>query len=297
MTCVVCSAGSRLKREDWPFTPPGGIQRPRGQLPGGSGYGLLIVAQLGGQGFSDFRHASRVSCSELLCVRERQAGGRSATVPHSQTPGAASAARRRLASQAGPLGRPPDSLHLPHLTGATHANSTWQATPLSIEPCPGWPGHPHVNPSPPLRSLAGTPAAHLPTLTGKDSSPRPSPARLINTDRDGGPQTGALASIGPVSMLCGGERRITASSSAARRPRLRYPHSTATRQARQPPTFRTPAGSAAASCYAAPRCHSSAARWAVASSSTQSSSSHTMPFLPGTLRVGPGWCRGHDLGP
>jgi hypothetical protein len=41
-------------------------------------------------------------------------------------------AARRLASQAAPLGHSPHSLHLPHPAGATHANSTWQATALSI---------------------------------------------------------------------------------------------------------------------------------------------------------------------
>ena len=51
------------------------------------------------------------------------------------------------------------------------------------------------------------------------------------------------------------------------------------------------------SCCAVPCSHSSAPRWAVASTSTQSSSSHTIPFLPGTLRAGPGRYRGHDLGP
>jgi hypothetical protein len=40
---------------------------------------------------------------------------------------------------------------------------------------------------------------------------------------------------------------------------------------------------------AADQPHSSGPRCAVASSSTQSSSSYTMPFLPGTLRVGPAW--------
>jgi hypothetical protein len=51
-------------------------------------------------------------------------------------------------------------------------------------------------------------------------------------------------------MVCGGERRITASSSAARRLGHRPIHSRAVWQARHAPTFRTPAGSAAASCYA-----------------------------------------------
>jgi hypothetical protein len=36
------------------------------KLPGGSGNGLSILAHFGGQGFSNFPHASRVSCSELL---------------------------------------------------------------------------------------------------------------------------------------------------------------------------------------------------------------------------------------
>jgi len=70
-------------------------------------------------------------------------------------------------------------------------------------------------------------------------------------DRDGRPRTRSFASNGPVSMVCGGERRITASSSAARRLGQRSTHSRASRQASHAPTFRTPAGSAAASCYAA----------------------------------------------
>ena len=156
--------------------------------------------------------AAMVSCSELLCVRERQAGGRSATVPHSQTPGAASAARRRLTSQARPLGQPPASLLPPHFAGAAHANSTWQAMALSNEPFPGRPGHPHLNPSPPLRSLDATPAAHLSALTGKASSPRPSPARQITIDCNGSLEIRPLTGASRVSMVCGGERRITAGS-------------------------------------------------------------------------------------
>jgi hypothetical protein len=38
-----------------------------GKLPGGSGNAALILAQLGGQGVSNFPHASRVGCSERLC--------------------------------------------------------------------------------------------------------------------------------------------------------------------------------------------------------------------------------------
>ena len=45
------------------------------------------------------------------------------------------------------------------------------------------------------------------------------------------------------------------------------------------------------------RNHSSVERWAVASSSTQSSSSQTIPFRPGTRRVGPALYRGQDFGP
>ena len=41
-------------------------ERPRAQLPGGSGNGPPIFAQLGGQGISNLPHASGVSCSELL---------------------------------------------------------------------------------------------------------------------------------------------------------------------------------------------------------------------------------------
>ena len=41
---------------------------------------------LAGKSLSNFPHASRVSCSELLCVRERQATRRRATVPRPQTP-------------------------------------------------------------------------------------------------------------------------------------------------------------------------------------------------------------------
>jgi hypothetical protein len=44
---------------------------------------------LAGDARSNSPRASRVSCSELLCVRERQADGRSATAPHPQTPPAA----------------------------------------------------------------------------------------------------------------------------------------------------------------------------------------------------------------
>ena len=70
---------------------------------------------------------------ELLCGLHRQAVGRCATVPHPQTPLRLIATRRRLTSQAGPLGHPPASLLPPHFAGATHANSTWQATPLSVD--------------------------------------------------------------------------------------------------------------------------------------------------------------------
>ena len=40
-----------------------------GKLPGGSGNGYFILAHSGGHGFSNFPHAIRVSCSELVgCV-------------------------------------------------------------------------------------------------------------------------------------------------------------------------------------------------------------------------------------
>jgi hypothetical protein len=42
-----------------------------GQLPGGSGNGPPILAQLGGHGTFDIRHASGVSCSELSGGCER----------------------------------------------------------------------------------------------------------------------------------------------------------------------------------------------------------------------------------
>ena len=42
-------------------------QRPRAQLPGGSGNGPFILAHSGGQDTANFPHASRVSCSERLC--------------------------------------------------------------------------------------------------------------------------------------------------------------------------------------------------------------------------------------
>jgi hypothetical protein len=45
---------------------PGAAQRLRAQLPGGSGNGRSILAQLGGPSIIDFPLASRVSCSELL---------------------------------------------------------------------------------------------------------------------------------------------------------------------------------------------------------------------------------------
>ncbi len=43
--------------------------------------------------------------------------------------------------------------------------------------------------------------------------------------------------------------------------------------------------------------YSSIERCAVSSSSTQSSSSHTIPLRPGTLRVGPALYKAHDFGP
>src|SRR3990170_7513234 len=46
-----------------------GAQRPRAQLPGGSGNGRLIIAHPDGQDTYAFPHASRVSCSELLGSR------------------------------------------------------------------------------------------------------------------------------------------------------------------------------------------------------------------------------------
>jgi len=44
---------------------------------------------LAGKAPANFPHASRVSCSELLCGLHRQAVGRRATVHHPQTPPAA----------------------------------------------------------------------------------------------------------------------------------------------------------------------------------------------------------------
>jgi len=54
-----------------------------------------------------FSAAGPVSCSELLCVLQRQASGPCGTDPPAYGTFAASAARRRLASQARPLGHSP----------------------------------------------------------------------------------------------------------------------------------------------------------------------------------------------
>jgi len=127
---------------------------------------------LAGKSRSNFPHASRVSCSELLCVRERQAGGRSATAPHHQTPAAAPHARRRLTPRA--------RLHyLPRLASEHD----------------------------------GPPSKGLPqSLSGKTPSPRPSPARQITIDCNGSLEIRPLTGASRVSMVCGGERRITAGS-------------------------------------------------------------------------------------
>jgi hypothetical protein len=57
-------------RVNHPFQDDGlsldAAQRPRIEPLGGSGNGPPILAQSGGQRFSSFPHASRVSCSELL---------------------------------------------------------------------------------------------------------------------------------------------------------------------------------------------------------------------------------------
>jgi len=50
-------------------SPEGIRAAPRaceGQLPGGSGNAPPILAQLDGHGTTNFPHASRVSCSEVL---------------------------------------------------------------------------------------------------------------------------------------------------------------------------------------------------------------------------------------
>jgi hypothetical protein len=62
-------------------------------LPGGSGIGLPILAHLDGPGTSAFPPASRVSISELLCVKNVSTGqGRLSKTAHhlpAQAPAAA----------------------------------------------------------------------------------------------------------------------------------------------------------------------------------------------------------------
>jgi hypothetical protein len=110
---------------------------------------------LAGKSRSNFPPASRVSCSELLCVRERQAGRRSATVPHSHTPGAASAARRRLTSPARPLGHPPRLA-----TAASLRRRKTRELDLAG----------YASPNPPMPRLAGT-------LSPQSLAPAPVPRR------------------------------------------------------------------------------------------------------------------------
>jgi hypothetical protein len=54
-------------------TEPEASDRPRAQLPGGSGYGTLILAQLGGQADPNVALASQVSCSAFIHVGRRMA--------------------------------------------------------------------------------------------------------------------------------------------------------------------------------------------------------------------------------
>jgi hypothetical protein len=87
---------------------------------------------LAGQAPHPFRPpagSAAASCYASLIARPVAEAQRSLTL---RLPLRLGAARRRLTSQAAPLGHPLASLLPPHFAGATHANSTWQATPLSV---------------------------------------------------------------------------------------------------------------------------------------------------------------------
>jgi len=194
------------------------VERPRAQRPGRSSIASSIIAQLGRPGTLSLSHASRVRWSEFLCVGfSRPQHGIPKPVGSRHPPASAKPARRRLPSPASPFPlsrRQRAAQYLPihlRLAPASQARSNL------------WPRSTHRQSSLPHRSVASLkrrPPARpcpLPSSLLRQTSPllhqrrHAVPHRQPATQPDFPPH----AVAGHVGVR-GGERRLTASSSAAR---------------------------------------------------------------------------------
>jgi hypothetical protein len=135
-----------------------------------------------------------------------------------------------------------------HLPGSRQAGLLGQGSPTSASSCRARLASPIIGPT-----HAHAPSRAIPRPLS--SRPlRPCPPHLHHRGRGSPSRAGSATPSRPLSAATGVNRssaasgRITASSSAARRLRQRPTHSRAFWLASHAPTYRTPAGSAAASC-------------------------------------------------